>query len=62
MNRRHDDGVPMSSDEDDVMFTESGDGILEFSADKAGQDVTPANYDFTERSSERHLLGSLTGA
>ena len=52
----------MSSDEDDVMFTESGHGILEFSADKAGQDVTPANYDFTERSSERHLLGSLTGA
>ena len=36
----------LSSDDDEVR--ESGVGILEFSPDKAGQDVTPANFNFGE--------------
>lgn len=31
----------------------SGRGILEFSPDKAGRDVTPANYDFQEAAGSR---------
>ena len=30
-------------------YRESGSGILEFSPAKAGQDVTPANLDFSHR-------------
>ena len=34
------------SSDDDEMPRNSGTGILEFSPDKAGLDVTPANFDF----------------
>ena len=50
-----------SSDDDD--HHESGTGILEFSPDKAGMDITPANYDFShtpEPKDKRHS-GTLAG-
>ena len=34
------------------MQRESGTGILEFSPTKAGQDVTPANFDFDRQTKE----------
>jgi hypothetical protein len=36
--------MALSSDEE--IYRESGGGILEFSPEKAGLDVTPANFDF----------------
>lgn len=40
----------------------SGTGILEFSPQKAGLDVTPANYDFTKPVRTRSgTLNSLSG-
>lgn len=33
---------------DEEISRHSGTGILEFSPDKAGQDVTPANFDFKD--------------
>ncbi|XP_043224780.1 potassium voltage-gated channel subfamily H member 2-like isoform X3 [Amphibalanus amphitrite] len=43
---------------------ESGTGILEFSPDKAGQDVTPLNLDFGEREQrekEKQHMNSIAG-
>lgn len=40
----HPDHQSYPSSEEDIR--ESGAGILEFSTAKAGQDITPANYDF----------------
>ena len=43
---------------------DSGTGILEFSPDKAGQDVTPLNLDFGEREQrdkEKQHLNSIAG-
>ncbi|XP_043215608.1 potassium voltage-gated channel subfamily H member 7-like isoform X2 [Amphibalanus amphitrite] len=43
---------------------ESGTGILEFSPDKAGQDVTPLNLDFREREQrekEKQHMNSIAG-
>ncbi|XP_057668887.1 potassium voltage-gated channel subfamily H member 6 isoform X3 [Diorhabda carinulata] len=40
--------------------SESGHGILEFSTDKAGQDVTPLNLDFGEEKRRSSTLNSIT--
>ena len=52
----------MSSDDDDD-HRESGTGILEFSPDKAGMDITPANYNFTQSQPHRDKRhsGTLAG-
>ena len=51
----------MSSDEEGERL-ESGVGILEFSPDKAGRDVTPANYDFRDRDKRQSgTLSSIAG-
>ncbi|XP_073979824.1 voltage-gated inwardly rectifying potassium channel KCNH6-like isoform X3 [Rhodnius prolixus] len=49
-------------------FEENGDhdrcmghGILEFSTDKAGQDVTPLNLQFNETNHRSHTINSITG-
>ncbi|CAK9834005.1 Potassium voltage-gated channel subfamily H member 7 [Anthophora retusa] len=39
----------------------SGHGILEFSTDKAGQDVTPLNLEFDEPKQRSTTLNSITG-
>ncbi|XP_065206495.1 potassium voltage-gated channel subfamily H member 2 isoform X2 [Planococcus citri] len=39
----------------------SGYGILEFNTDKAGQDVTPMNFQFAETSQSRSAINSITG-
>lgn len=40
----------------------SGHGILEFSTDKAGQDVTPMNLQFGESTQQRSsTINSITG-
>lgn len=49
-----------------VHSEKSGHGILEFSTDKAGQDVTPLNLEFGEedkqqRKSSSGALNSITG-
>jgi hypothetical protein len=49
-----------------VCSEKSGHGILEFSTDKAGQDVTPLNLEFGEedkqqRKSSGGALNSITG-
>ncbi|XP_050316323.1 potassium voltage-gated channel subfamily H member 6 isoform X3 [Anthonomus grandis grandis] len=41
--------------------SESGHGILEFTTDKAGQDVTPLNLDFGEEKRRSSTLNSITG-
>ncbi|CAG9857438.1 unnamed protein product [Phyllotreta striolata] len=41
--------------------SESGHGILEFSTDKAGQDVTPLNLDFGEEKRRSSTFNSITG-
>ncbi|XP_037088722.1 potassium voltage-gated channel subfamily H member 2-like [Pollicipes pollicipes] len=40
---------------------ESGAGILEFSPDKAGQDVTPLNLDFGEQKEKEKPMNSIAG-
>jgi hypothetical protein len=41
------------------LFSEkSGHGILEFSTDKAGQDVTPLNLEFGEEDKQQHKSSS----
>ena len=50
-------GVP-GFDEDGGAALHSGIGIIEFSPDKAGLDVTPANYTFPER--EKTHTGSFS--
>ena len=52
---RDDDG----GSSDDELYTPSGGGILTFSPDKAGLDVTPANFDFAR---SNHDKRSSTGA
>ncbi|XP_030747357.1 potassium voltage-gated channel subfamily H member 2 isoform X2 [Sitophilus oryzae] len=41
--------------------SESGHGILEFTTDKAGQDVTPLNLNFGEEKRRSSTLNSITG-
>lgn len=41
------------SSEEDVSLLASGNGILEFSPQKAGLDVTPANLDFGDNRTEQ---------
>lgn len=45
----------LSYESSDEEIRESGAGILEFSPAKAGQDVTPANFDFQPRDKEKKL-------
>ena len=54
--------LPMISSEDDDT-RESGVGILEFSPDKAGMDITPARYDFEHHREKRNsgTFSSITG-
>ncbi|XP_064648680.1 potassium voltage-gated channel subfamily H member 6-like isoform X3 [Lineus longissimus] len=60
---RDDPMMSLSSDDD---YRESGVGILEFSPEKAGLDVTPANFHFSNKNFEkkRHsgTFTQLTGA
>ena len=50
-------------DSTDEEIRESGVGILEFSPAKAGQDITPANYNFPPKERKRSSSGftSLPG-
>lgn len=63
LDERHD---ALSSDED-VSLLASGNGILEFSPQKAGLDVTPANLDFgdgrgdQDRKSSQAPLSMIAG-
>jgi len=61
ISRRHSEGM-LSSEEDDDLFRESGTGILEFSPNKAGLDVTPANYHFSEKRTPSGMFSSVAGA
>ncbi|KAI0234503.1 hypothetical protein LSAT2_015219 [Lamellibrachia satsuma] len=50
-----------SSSGDEENYRNSGTGILEFSPEKAGQDITPANFQFSERDRERrHTAGTFS--
>ncbi|XP_044004798.1 potassium voltage-gated channel subfamily H member 7 isoform X3 [Aphidius gifuensis] len=49
----------IQDDQDDYDKT-SGHGILEFSTDKAGQDVTPLNLEFDEPKQRSSTLNSIT--
>ncbi|XP_033606226.1 potassium voltage-gated channel subfamily H member 2 isoform X3 [Cryptotermes secundus] len=54
------------SSDDGSDYEKSGHGILEFSTDKAGQDVTPLNLEFGEEDKQQHksssgALNSITG-
>jgi hypothetical protein len=49
-----------------VHSEKSGHGVLEFSTDKAGQDVTPLNLEFGDEDRQQHkasggALNSITG-
>ena len=60
---RDEDEEGVSTDEEDPNFHEyspAGRGILVFSPEKAGQDVTPANYTFPENSKEKRHSTTLT--
>ncbi|XP_011876582.1 PREDICTED: potassium voltage-gated channel subfamily H member 2 isoform X2 [Vollenhovia emeryi] len=48
-------------DDQDDYEKGSGHGILEFSTDKAGQDVTPLNLEFDEPKQRSSTLNSITG-
>ncbi|XP_044591043.1 potassium voltage-gated channel subfamily H member 7 isoform X4 [Cotesia glomerata] len=48
-------------DDPDDYDKSSGHGILEFSTDKAGQDVTPMNLEFDEPKQRSSTLNSITG-
>ncbi|XP_011297464.1 potassium voltage-gated channel subfamily H member 7 isoform X6 [Fopius arisanus] len=48
-------------DDADDFDKASGHGILEFSTDKAGQDVTPLNLEFEEPKQRSSTLNSITG-
>ncbi|XP_011255997.1 potassium voltage-gated channel subfamily H member 6 isoform X13 [Camponotus floridanus] len=48
-------------DDQDDYDKSSGHGILEFSTDKAGQDVTPLNLEFDEPKQRSTTLNSITG-
>ncbi|XP_036147778.1 potassium voltage-gated channel subfamily H member 2 isoform X10 [Monomorium pharaonis] len=48
-------------DDQDDYDKGSGHGILEFSTDKAGQDVTPLNLEFDEPKQKNSTLNSITG-
>ncbi|XP_069699046.1 voltage-gated inwardly rectifying potassium channel KCNH6 isoform X3 [Periplaneta americana] len=45
------------SSDDGSDYEKSGHGILEFSTDKAGQDVTPLNLEFGEDDKQQHKSG-----
>lgn len=49
--------MSMSFDSSDDDVRESGAGILEFSPAKAGQDITPANYDFEAKDEKKKGSG-----
>lgn len=49
--------LSISFDSSDDEMRESGAGILEFSPAKAGQDVTPANYDFDKNGKKKSSSG-----
>lgn len=52
---------PLSIYYNNLHHRNSGTGILEFSAAKAGQDVTPANYYFSEtKKSKKKNVGNLS--
>ncbi|XP_066597714.1 potassium voltage-gated channel subfamily H member 6 isoform X4 [Prorops nasuta] len=57
----------LQDDQDDYLLNlflsdkSSGHGILEFSTDKAGQDVTPLNLEFDEPKQRSSTLNSITG-
>ena len=51
--------MAMSSDEEG-QYRESGHGILEFSPEKAGLDITPANFDFRDDHSRRNVPGAFS--
>ncbi|PNF39564.1 Potassium voltage-gated channel subfamily H member 7, partial [Cryptotermes secundus] len=46
------------SSDDGSDYEKSGHGILEFSTDKAGQDVTPLNLEFGEEDKQQHKSSS----
>ncbi|XP_049844258.1 potassium voltage-gated channel subfamily H member 6 isoform X2 [Schistocerca gregaria] len=56
-------GNSQDSSEDGSEFEKSGHGILEFSADKAGRDVTPMNLEFgdDDRQVKPGTLNSIAG-
>ncbi|XP_032670624.1 potassium voltage-gated channel subfamily H member 6 isoform X4 [Odontomachus brunneus] len=54
-------GQDSLQDDQDDYNKGSGHGILEFSTDKAGQDVTPLNLDFDEPKQRSSTLNSITG-
>ncbi|XP_046350011.2 potassium voltage-gated channel subfamily H member 6-like isoform X1 [Haliotis rufescens] len=59
-----DDMPPGGYDSSDEEIRESGAGILEFSPAKAGQDVTPANFDFEPKDEKKRSgtgLSSIAG-
>nr|XP_012218330.1 PREDICTED: potassium voltage-gated channel subfamily H member 2 isoform X4 [Linepithema humile] len=51
----------LQDDQEDYDHKGSGHGILEFSTDKAGQDVTPLNLEFDEPKQRSSTLNSITG-
>ena len=54
-------GVVSLSSHEEEEVRESGTGILEFSPDKAGMDVTPANYDFPDpKEKEKRNSGTFS--
>ena len=58
---KEDDDIPSSEDEDEELnYRESGAGILEFSPEKAGMDVTPANFNFEREKAEKRHSGALS--
>nr|XP_012218333.1 PREDICTED: potassium voltage-gated channel subfamily H member 6 isoform X6 [Linepithema humile] len=50
----------LQDDQEDYDHKGSGHGILEFSTDKAGQDVTPLNLEFDEPKQRSSTLNSIT--
>ena len=54
-HRQSPEGVMSSDDEDN--YRESGTGILEFSPQKAGMDVTPANYNCQKGDKDKRHSG-----
>ncbi|XP_071039250.1 voltage-gated inwardly rectifying potassium channel KCNH6 [Parasteatoda tepidariorum] len=52
------EGIAGFSDDEDDRQRFSGYGTIEFSPDKAGQDVTPANLNFENREEKKHSLRS----
>lgn len=52
----------MSLDSSEDEMQESGAGILEFSPNKAGHDITPANFEFESKDDrKRQAFSSIAG-